>query len=110
MAPELFGRTAAKADPASLTAPLYEEIGRLKMELDWLKKNLVLSVDAMRKCIEPEHPQLGIKRQCELLGLNRSSWYYPAPAGESLANLQLMRLLDEQYLPTPFYGSRRLTE
>ena len=43
-----------------------------------------------------------------MLGLNRSTWYYE-PATETAANLQLMRLLDEQYLRTPFYGSRRLT-
>ena len=36
--PELFGRTVPDIDPDDLTAPLYQEIGRLKMELDWLKK------------------------------------------------------------------------
>jgi putative transposase len=43
-----------------------------------------------------------------LLGLNRSSWYYE-PAGESEFNLKLMKLLDEQYLRTPFYGWPRMT-
>jgi len=52
---------------------------------------------------------LSIRRQCELLGLNRSSWYYE-PAGETAENLALMRRLDEQYLATPFYGSRKLAE
>jgi putative transposase len=47
-------------------------------------------------------------RQCELLGLARSSYYYqPIPARPE--NLALMRLLDEQYWRTPFYGSRRMT-
>ena len=51
---------------------------------------------------------LSIVRQCELLGLPRSSYYYqPAPA--SAENLHYMRLIDEQYLRTPFYGSRRMT-
>ena len=36
--PEVFGRTRPEVDPDALTAPLYQEIGRLKMELDWLKK------------------------------------------------------------------------
>ena len=46
-------------------------------------------------------------RQCELLGLARSSYYYdPAPGSEE--NLLLMRLLDEQYTRTPFYGLRKL--
>jgi putative transposase len=49
-----------------------------------------------------------VRRQCELLGLNRSSRYYE-PAGETAENLRLMRLLDEQYTACPFYGSRRLT-
>jgi putative transposase len=51
---------------------------------------------------------LSLRRQCELIGLSRASWYY-APKGESLENLRLMRLLDEQYLRTPFYGVRRMT-
>lgn len=42
-----------------------------------------------------------------MLGLNRSSWYYQ-PVQESAANLALMRRIDEQYLRTPFYGSRRM--
>src|SRR5262249_59953118 len=47
-------------------------------------------------------------RQCELLGLNRSSLYYE-PAGETPEDLRLMRLIDEQYTACPFYGSRRMT-
>lgn len=50
---------------------------------------------------------LSIVRQCELLGLPRSTCYY-LPRGESAKNLALMRAIDEQYLATPFYGSRRL--
>ena len=51
-----------------------------------------------------------MRRQCELLNLNRSSWYYAAtPAQETAENLHLMRLIDRQYLKTPFYGSRRMT-
>ena len=53
------------------------------------------------------HPQLSIVRQCRLTELARSSWYYE-PAGETAENLALMRQLDEQYLQTPFYGSRRM--
>lgn len=58
--------------------------------------------------IEPNHPQLSVRRQCELLGLNRSTLHY-RPAGESAENLHLMRLIDEQYLRTPFYGWPRMT-
>jgi putative transposase len=58
--------------------------------------------------MEPQHPLLSLRRQCELIGLNRSSWYY-APASESAENLRLMRLIDEQYTQTPFYGWPRMT-
>ena len=58
--------------------------------------------------IEPDHPQISIARQCELVGLPRSTYYYQ-PCGESPENLHLMRLLDEQYTETPYYGIRRMT-
>ncbi len=51
---------------------------------------------------------MSVRRQCELLGLNRSSLYYE-PAGETAENLRLMRKIDEQYTACPFYGSRRMT-
>ena len=50
---------------------------------------------------------MSIVRQCELTDLVRSSWYY-TPAGETAENLALMRRIDQQYLETPFYGSRKL--
>jgi len=53
--------------------------------------------------------EFSVRRQCRLLGLNRSGLYYE-PLGEGEENLRLMRLLDEQYTRTPFYGSRRMTE
>ena len=52
------------------------------------------------------HPWLSVSRQCVLLGLARSTAYYE-PARESEENLWLMLRIDEQYLRTPFYGSRR---
>jgi putative transposase len=50
---------------------------------------------------------LAIDRQCELLGINRSSYYYQAN-GESCLNLELMRLMDECYLKHPYYGAKRM--
>ena len=50
--------------------------------------------------IETNHPILSIRRQCELVGLNRAA-YYGQPAGESPLNLQLMRLIDEEYTRAP---------
>ena len=57
--------------------------------------------------MEPEHPELSIVRQCELLGLARST-FYCSPAWESEENLRLLRQLDELYLERPFFGSRRM--
>ena len=62
-----------------------------------------------RQLIEPKHLQLSVRRQCELLGLQRSTCYYEA-VPESAVNLSLMRQIDEQYLRRPYYGSRRMTE
>jgi len=50
-----------------------------------------------------------VRRQCELLGLSRSSLYYEA-AAETAANLRLMGLIDQEYTAHPFLGSRRLTK
>jgi hypothetical protein len=70
---------------------------------------LPAAVDRKRALIDPDHPHLSICRQCELLDLNRSTYYLP-PATESEEDLRLMRLIDRQYLETPFYGSRKMAE
>jgi putative transposase len=58
--------------------------------------------------VERQHPSLSVVRQCTLLGVSRSSVYYqPVPASQE--NLELMQLIDQQYLDRPFYGSRRMT-
>lgn len=57
--------------------------------------------------VETHHPSISISRQCELLGLSRSGYYYE-PYPESEENLTLMRLLDIQYMDTPYYGIRRM--
>ena len=59
--------------------------------------------------IDPGHPRLSIQRQCELLELPRSSYYYQAK-GEAPYNLLLMRLIDEHYTKRPFLGIRRMTD
>jgi putative transposase len=69
---------------------------------------LPAAADLKRPLVEPEHPHLSIRRQCELLSLSRST-YYLGPATASEEDLRLMRLIDQQFLRTPFYGSRRMT-
>jgi len=58
--------------------------------------------------VEPDHLELSVRRQCELLGLNRATLYYE-PTTETALNLQLMRLMDEQYLKMPFLGVLKMT-
>lgn len=60
-----------------------------------------------REEIEQENPMISISRQCDLVDLSRSSFYYRS-FGEDEYNLQLMRLLDEQFTKTPFYGARKM--
>jgi putative transposase len=55
-----------------------------------------------------QDPQVSVSRQCQLLDLSRSSVYYK-PVEIAPQDLALMRLIDEQYLKTPFYGSRSMT-
>lgn len=57
--------------------------------------------------VEENHSGLSVVRQCELLEVSRSGLYYQ-PVPESAENLSILRLLDEQYLKTPFYGVERL--
>jgi putative transposase len=63
----------------------------------------------LRRWIDPDEPGISVARQCELLGLPRSTYYY-SPAAASEEDLILMRQIDEQYLRTPFYGSRRMAQ
>jgi len=69
-----------------------------------------MSVTEKRGCIEPAHPKLSIARQCELIGLARSSYYRHGSEEESAENLGLMRLIDEEYTRHPFYGSRKMRD
>ena len=57
--------------------------------------------------IEASSKDLSLSRQCALLSITRSNLYYQSK-GESSLNLTLMRLLDEQFLKTPYYGSRQM--
>ena len=58
--------------------------------------------------VERKHPRLLVTRQCTLLRVSRARVYYQ-PAGVSIEEQELMKLMDRQYLSTPFYGSRRMT-
>lgn len=63
-----------------------------------------------RALIEPDAKNPSLRRQCALLGLNRSTWYAPARVGdESTENQRVMDRINTIYTDHPFYGSRKLT-
>lgn len=68
-----------------------------------------MPIEFRRALIDKGNSLLSLRKQCQLLEINRSNMYYQ-PAGETAENLYLMRLLDEQYTKTPFYGVLKMTE
>jgi putative transposase len=66
-----------------------------------------MNIERRRQIIDLMHPRLSVVRQCELVSISRSGFYYQ-PASETPLNLMLMRLIDEQFLQTPWYGSRQM--
>ncbi len=66
-----------------------------------------MSRDRRQALVSGEYDRLSVARQCELVGISRSSHYYTA-RGESDFTLNLMRRIDGQYLKTPWYGSRQM--
>ena len=77
------------------------------MSLNGLKKNLGLSIEQKRLLIEPDN-NISISRQCELLGLNRSSYYYEI-ATETPENLEIMKIIDKEFTAYPNTGTRVMT-
>ena len=88
-------------------AKLHAKIGQLVVERDFLSKAFVAEPDRRKTMIDPGHPRISIVRQCELASISRSS-YYREPTVENGETLRLMRLIDEQFLETPWYGSRQM--
>ena len=66
-----------------------------------------MSLEQRRQLVEPHHPDLSIVRQCALMGISRSGFYHRT-VGETTENLALMRVIDAQFLETPWYGSRQM--
>jgi putative transposase len=66
-----------------------------------------VSVERRREVVDHRHPSLSIVRQCRLLDISRSGLYYQ-PKGISGEDLALMKLIDRQYMVTPFYGARKI--
>lgn len=66
-----------------------------------------MSREERKAMIAPERPGLSLSRQCQILSISRSAFYY-SPKGETAENLALMRRIDELFLRYPFYGSRQM--
>ncbi len=66
-----------------------------------------MSVERRREVVDRRHPSLSVVRQCRLLDISRSGLYYQS-VGISEEDLTLMKLIDRQYLATPFYGARKI--
>ena len=115
--PNLFSDRRKKQDKEQedLISELYRQIGQLNKPEAYKcgvglgqKKVPNAPVEEKRKLIDTENAMITISRQCELLGLSRSSYYYESERDDSY-NLWLMNLIDEQFTRTPFYGVERMT-
>jgi len=108
---ELFTRgkkTQSNEEGQAKEAELFQQIGKLQMQLEWLKKNLSCSdAHERRKLVDPNHGQLTINRQCQLLGLARSTHYYK-PVAVRDSPLAIMARIDVIYLEDPSSGSPRI--
>lgn len=95
-------------------AVLQQKVGQLSIECDWLKKNLTKSLDHKERTelVTPENETLTVKRQCELLDVNRTSVYRTKEEridhGESEENLTLMTIIDKIHLEHPAWGYRKI--
>ncbi|NVN03882.1 MULTISPECIES: IS3 family transposase [Asaia] len=110
MSATFSGKQAAEVtiSPGDVEKP-HAKIGQLLVERGFFTGCLCAVGRAQRRqMIDLKRPRLSVVRQCTLLQLNRSGVYY-RPVPESDANLSLMRLIDAQFLETPYYGSRQMT-
>ena len=98
-----------KPDGEATQEELFEQIGRLKMENDWLKKNLPCSIEAKRRMMEQSSKNITIARQCELLDFPRSTYYFQSKS-ESEENLKLMLAIDKYHMEYPAFGSRNIAK
>ncbi len=110
--PDIFSSKKKKQEKQRehTEAKLFEEIGRLKVEVNWLKKNLTSLTDSDRKqMLDSLVKNISISRQCNLLGISRSAYYYESTRSDKM-DIQTKRLIDKIYIRHPFKGSRRIMD
>jgi putative transposase len=97
-------------DQKAAREELCRKIGQLTMELDWLREKMTFfPSDRRRELIEWKPTRIPLVRQCKLMGLARSGFYYRRRQ-EHEENLQVMLLIERLYMTRPFLGSRRMSE
>ncbi len=89
----------------NLVNELYKKIGEQDIELEFLKKVQAAAEPVKKDMVEKENEKLSLRRQCELLALNRSSLYYER-AGLSEEEQRILWEMDKIYPDFPSYGSR----
>ena len=97
-------------DNLDLIKQLYEQIGQLSVERDWLKKNLhCLGLGDRKSMISNNCKNLSIARQCDLVLVNKSTYYYKAK-GLTQRDLEIIKMIDEIYTERPYFGARRMSK
>jgi len=97
----------AKAGDAD-SDKLYQKIGQLQMEIDFLKKSLLADRNVRYSFLDI-NSSLSLRRQTKLLSVSRSKYYYKMKC-ETFRNIYIMELIGRQYQRTPFYGVPRRTD
>ncbi|MHC3559572.1 IS3 family transposase [Rickettsia conorii] len=97
-------------DNQDLIKQLYEQIGQLTVACDCLKKNLhCLDLEMRKNMVDKDCSNLSISRQCDLLVINKSSYYYK-PKGLTARDLEIMQVIDKIYTEHPYFGARRMSQ
>ncbi|MGL5980844.1 MAG: IS3 family transposase [Phocaeicola sp.] len=110
----LFSKTDKKLKEEKssdeMNEKLYAKIGKLEMELEFLKKKQRAgSITQRKNMIEKDHPSISILRQSKLLSVSRSGVYYTPKPTITPDQKVVLDKIDELYTQYPFYGSRRMS-
>ena len=111
--PELFKNSEPNSNQDG-GDDLMRQVGRLKAandalkdEIEWQKKLYSYSQEILRSSLEPGHQTISLRRQCELLGASRSSFYY-RPKAKADADLKVMAIIDDMCMQNPRKSCRQL--
>ncbi|MFH1503803.1 MAG: IS3 family transposase [Candidatus Omnitrophota bacterium] len=88
-------------DNKQLIDNLYKRIGKSQVEIDWLKKKLGISIEQRKLFIDKENGKISVRRQCELIGVNRSNLYYRCQQKNTDYEDQLRKAIDQQFMKDP---------